>query len=189
MKRLKSLWREFRQFIARGNVVDLAVAVIIGAAFNAIVTSLTNNILKPLINWAVGGSDGTGLVTMLKTVYTEDAAGNMIVDMTNSIYIDWGTFIMKIIDFIMIALVLFIIIKVYSGFKNAANKRIKQTEKLIGKFRKDGMSEQEAKKKAEEQIAAEQSALQEQAEPHKPTTEELLAEIRDILKKNDADKS
>lgn len=90
---------------------------------------------------------------------------------------------MKIIDFIMIALVLFIIIKVYSGFKNAANKRIKQTEKLIGKFRKDGMSEQEAKKKAEEQIAAEQSALQEQAEPHKPTTEELLAEIRDILKK------
>lgn len=86
MKRLKSLWREFRQFIARGNVVDLAVAVIIGAAFNAIVTSLTNNILKPLINWAVGGSDGAGLVTMLKTVYTEDAAGNMIVDMTNSIY-------------------------------------------------------------------------------------------------------
>ena len=182
MKKIKGLWAEFKKFICRGNIVDLSVAVIIGAAFNAIVTSLTNNIIKPIINWAVGGSDGAGLVTMLRAVYTTDADGNSIIDMTNSIYIDWGTFIMKIIDFLMIALVLFVIVKVYSGIKNAAEKanerRIKQTEKLIKKFRKGGASEEQAMKLVEEQVAEAEAV----AEPPKPTAEELLTEIRDLLK-------
>ena len=107
MKKLKTLLQEFKAFITRGNVVDMAVAVIIGAAFNAIVTSLTNNILKPLINWAVGGGDGIGLITMLKPVTVLDAeSGEYVIDMANSIYIDWGMFIMKIIDFLLVALVL-----------------------------------------------------------------------------------
>ena len=102
--------------------------------------------------------------------------------MPNSIEIDWGTFIMKIIDFLMIALVLFVIVKVYSGIKNAAEKanekRIKQTEKLIKKFRKGGASEEQAMKLAEEQVAEAEAV----AEPPKPTAEELLTEIRDLLK-------
>lgn len=182
MKKLKSLWEEFKKFISRGNVMDLAVAVIIGAAFNAIVTSLTNNIIKPVINWAVGGSNGAGLVTMLKAVYTEDASGATIIDMTNSIYIDWGTFIMKIIDFLVIAVVLFVIIKVYAGLKDAAARKIKNTEKLIKKLRKGGLSEEDARRKAEEQIAAEAGVAEEEVQTPKPTTEELLAEIRDLLK-------
>lgn len=184
MKKIKQLWAEFKKFISRGNIVDLAVAVIIGAAFNAIVTSLTNNIIKPIINWAVGGSDGAGLVTMLRAVYTTDAAGNSIIDMTNSIYIDWGTFIMKIVDFLVIAVVLFMIVKIYSGLKNAAEKanekRIKQMNKLIEKFKKDGLSDEEAKNIAEEKVVEAQA--EKAAEPPKPTAEELLTEIRDLLK-------
>lgn len=183
MKRLKKLMQEFKAFITRGNVVDMAVAVIIGAAFGAIVTSLTENILRPLINWAVGGSDGIGLVTMLRTVYTQDADGAQIVDMVNSIYIDWGVFIMKIVDFLLIALVLFVIIKIFMTLKNAtasvADKAKKKTAKMAKKLQKQGMSEEEALKQAEAQVAAEEIAAP--AEPPKPTTDELLTEIRDLL--------
>lgn len=182
MNKLKSLWQEFKAFISRGNVVDMAVAVIIGAAFNAIVTSLTNNIIKPLINWAIAsavGGDNIGLVTMLKPVYIDGVVANGI-DMANSIYIDWGTFIMKIIDFILIALVLFVIIKVFMGLKNAsakaAEKANKRKEKLVAKLKKQGVSEEEANAQAEAQIAESAPAA-----PAQPTTEELLLQIRDLL--------
>lgn len=180
MKKIKALLAEFKAFITRGNVVDMAVAVIIGAAFNAIVTSLTNNILKPLINWAVGGQDGIGLITMLKPVYNTDAETNLpVIDMTNSIYIDWGTFIMKIIDFLLIALVLFIVIKVFMSLKNATlNASEKAKAKLAKKLKKQGMSEEEAKAQAEAQVAAQQEAP---AAPAAPSTEELLMQIRDLL--------
>ena len=173
MKKLKKLAAEFKAFISRGNVVDMAVAVIIGAAFSAIVTTLTDNILKPLINWAVGGGEGIGLITMLKPV----TLANGEIDMTNSIYIDWGTFIMKIIDFLLIALVLFIIIKVFMGLKNAtANAHDKAKAKLVKKLEKQGMSAQEAEAKAEAAVVE-----QEAAAPAQPTTEELLIQIRDLL--------
>lgn len=176
---------EFKEFITRGNVVDLAVAVIIGAAFSAIVTAFTNGIIMPLINAAVGGESGlSGLVTMLKTVYTtvldESGAAVTVIDMENSIYIDWGTFINAVIDFILVAFVLFLIIKVFMSLRKAAEgintKAKKRTEKLTKKFVKSGMSEEEAKVKAEAEVAA-----QAPAEPPKPTTDELLTQIRDLL--------
>jgi large conductance mechanosensitive channel len=189
MTKLKKLLQEFKAFITRGNVVDMAVAVIIGAAFSAIVTALTNGIIMPLVNWACGGKDGvTGLYTVLQAVYTTDADNNMILDMTNSIYIDWSTFINKVIDFILIALVLFIIIKVFMGLQNARKdidaKAKARAEKLAAKYKKQGMSEEEAKAKAEAETAPEAPA-----EPAKPTTDELLTEIRDLLAaQNNADK-
>lgn len=194
MKKIKSLLAEFKAFITRGNVVDMAVAVIIGAAFGAIVTAMTEGIIRPLVDWAMCGASGdtAGLITVLKAVYTqapnpdftEGAAGVeefiTILDKTKSIYIDWGTFIMKVIDFLIIALVLFVIIKVFMGLKNATVKAHEKAKaKAIKRLKKQGMSEEEAKAKAEEQIAAEEAAAP--AEPPKPTTEELLAEIRDLL--------
>jgi large conductance mechanosensitive channel len=192
MKKLKKFFQEFKAFITRGNVVDMAVAVIIGAAFSAIVTALTNGIIMPLINWAVGGKDGIGgLITMLRPVYTtavnENGIEETIIDLTNSIYIDWGTFINKIIDFLLIALVLFIIIKVFMSLQNARNnideKAKKRAEKLAAKYKKQGLSEEEAASKAQEEVAAAP------AEPAKPTTEELLAEIRDLLAANNSNKT
>lgn len=179
MNKIKKLLAEFKAFISRGNVVDMAVAVIIGAAFSAIVTSLTDNILKPLINWAVGGTDGIGLITMLKPVYLTDGVegAEKVIDMANSIYIDWGTFIMKIVDFLLIALVLFIVIKVFMSLKNAtATAHDKAKARLAKKFEKQGVSKEEAAAKAEAQVASEEAVA-----PAQPTTEELLIQIRDLL--------
>lgn len=186
MKKLKELFAEFKAFITRGNVVDMAVAVIIGAAFGAIVTAMTNGIIKPLVDWAMSGiGDGAaGLITMLKPAYMQQpnadgSAMETVIDMANSIYIDWGTLIMKIIDFLIIALVLFAIIKVFMGLKNASvNAKEKAKAKLAKKFEKQGMSEEEAKAQADAQVAEEQAAA---PAPVAPTTEELLAEIRDLL--------
>jgi large conductance mechanosensitive channel len=185
MKKLKALLQEFKAFITRGNVVDMAVAVVIGAAFSAIVTALTNGIILPLVNWAVGGEDGVGLITVLRGVYTADANGELVLDLTNSIYIDWGTFINKIIDFILIALVLFIIIKVFMSLQNARKnldaKAKAKAEKLAAKYKKQGLSEEEAQAKAAEETAAEEPAA-----PPAPTTEELLTQIRDLLAEKNA---
>ncbi len=187
MKKIKALLAEFKAFITRGNVVDMAVAVIIGAAFGAIVTSMTNGIIKPLVDWAVGDPNGVGLKTMLKTVYELDADGNIvkdaltgaqIINWSSSIYIDWGDFIMKVIDFLLIALVLFVIIKVFMGLKNATTKAHEKAKaKAAKKLKKQGLSEEEAQAQAEAQVAAEETA----AAPAAPTTEELLTEIRDLL--------
>jgi large conductance mechanosensitive channel len=88
------MWAEFRQFIAKGNVIDLAVAVILGAAFTAIVTSLTNDIIMPLIGVLLGGVDFATL-----SIQVDEAT------------IAYGLFIQAIINFILIALVLFFMIR------------------------------------------------------------------------------
>ena len=124
---MKKFFGEFKKFITRGNILDLAVGVIIGGAFTAIVTSLTNNIIRPFINWIialVGGKEGLSAVyTFLSKAYTVDEAGNTIIDLTNSIYIDWGLFITAIIDFFIIAFVVFLIVK-------AVNKARETLEEL-----------------------------------------------------------
>ena len=122
----KGFFGEFKAFIARGNIMDMAVGVIIGGAFTAIVTALTNGILKPIINWIlaliVGGNDPLAAAyTFLKKAYVLDDAGKValdesgaeIIDLTKSIYIDWGSFVSAIINFLLIAMILFIIVKAF----------------------------------------------------------------------------
>ena len=176
----------------------MAVAVIIGGAFNAIVTSLTNNIIKPLINWVIAlavGGDSVGLITMLKPVYTSSVAADGVtvtkaIDMTNSIYIDWGTFIMKIIDFLLIAIVLFVIIKVFMGLQNARNgftsESAKADRKRARAIRKEkGISYKEALAQVAQEKADAEKAVAEEAAKNAPapapTTDELLTQIRDLL--------
>ena len=110
---MKKFFGEFKKFITRGNILDLAVGVIVGGAFTAIVTSLTNNIIRPLINWIIaliGGKDG------LENVYTILVKGDTL---ESSIYIDWGLFITAIIDFFIIAFVVFLIIKAVNKAREA----------------------------------------------------------------------
>lgn len=111
----KGFWTEFKSFITRGNILDMAVGIIVGGAFTAIVNALCNNILKPIVNWILAlilGTDSLSEVyTFLTTAYTTDETGAQVIDLANSIYIDWGTFINAIINFLLIALVLFLIIK------------------------------------------------------------------------------
>ena len=141
----KGFRKEFREFIARGNILDMAVGIIIGGAFTAIVNALCNNILKPIINKVLAlifGADSlTGIYTFLSTAYTTDETGAQIIDLANSIYIDWGTCINAIINFLLTALVLFLIIK-------AVMKVSKLREEA-----KATLAEAEAKRKAEKEAA------------------------------------
>ena len=131
---MKKLFKEFKDFISKGNVMDLAVGMIIGAAFTAIITALVNGILKPLINLIPIGD--TGLQTVLREAVL-DEAGNVKVE---ALILDWGSVISAIITFILTAIVLFIIIKAFNTFKEKAEKA---KTGLEGKLKKGKQKEAE----------------------------------------------
>lgn len=97
---------EFRQFISRGNVVDLAVGVIIGSAFTAIVTSLVNDLVMPLIGWLLGGID----FTSLRVVIREASEG------VEKAALNYGNFIQSVVNFLLIAAVVFLMVKAINSF-------------------------------------------------------------------------
>ncbi len=195
---MKKWLNEFKTFISRGSVMDLAVGTIIGGAFTAIVTALSNGILKPLINtviyYCAGGNTEalSSMYSVLVGVYKiDEATGSQVLDLANSVYIDWGAFISAIINFILIAIVLFLIVKAFNTVKTANStitdkKKILQIKidkgiKLTKKEEKmkaeiEAAEAEEAAKKAEEEAKAAEEAK-------KPTQEELLAEILAELKK------
>ncbi len=117
-KKNKGFWSEFKTFIARGNVMDLAVGVIVGTAFTNIVKSLTDNILMPIIGLVIGGFDFTKLALNI-TVWGREVA------------INYGSFIQSTVDFLLTALCIFIIIKLMNKFfakKEAEKKEEKPAE-------------------------------------------------------------
>ena len=115
---MKKFWAEFKKFISKGNIIDLAIAVILGSAFNKIVSSLVNDIIMPLISCAVGGADVSDWKWVIKpAVY--DANGNVIVSESAFKY---GSFIQTIIDFLIIAFTLFLIFKIFNYSKNKLNQ-------------------------------------------------------------------
>ena len=185
---MKKFFKEFKQFISKGNVLDMAVGVIIGGAFSAIVTALTNNILMPCINWILGGEDGLqGAYTFLTKKYVE---GTTEIDLASSIYIDWGAFITAIINFLLIAIVLFCIVKAINGL-NAGVKKGKERFAPLSKdevkaLRKEGKSFSEIEVIAKEKAAADAEAARiaaEEAAANAPKTEQqLLSEIVELLK-------
>ena len=182
---MKKFFEEFKKFIMRGNVMDLAVGVIIGSAFTAIVTALSNNILRPVINWLIAlicGEDSlSNIYTFLKGVVDE----NGVVDLAQSIYIDWGAFINAIINFIIIAFVLFTIVKIINHINEGVTELVKNGEMLSKKevkaLRKQGKTIKEIKQmQAEQEAAAKKAEEERKAEEAKnapPTTEQLLTEI------------
>ena len=201
---MKKFFSEFKKFITRGNVVDMAVGVIVGSSFTAIVNGLSNNILKPLINYLLAlifGADSLSeIYTVLKPVYTVDATtGEKILDTTQSIYIDWGAFINAVINFFIIAFVLFCIVKVINKLreerKEAADslksKKIPKEDRkamkaqgirLRDKAAVKAYYDEKARIAEAERLAAEEAArLEKEANP---STEELLKQIRDLLQKN-----
>lgn len=146
-KKKKGFFKEFGEFISRGNVLDMAVGVIIGGAFSAIVTALTDNILKPIINFILAlifKAEGLeGIYTFLKPAYLEDG---VTLDLANSIYIDWGSFINAIINFLLIALILFLIIRTINHVRRASEEYKEALEKV--------RAEREAAREAENGDAA-----------------------------------
>lgn len=163
---MKKFFKEFKEFISRGNVLDMAVGIIIGGAFTAIVTALVTNILTPLINW-IPGTNGTGALQVVLREAVLDAEGQVV---TEALIIDFGAVISAIVTFILTALVLFIIIKIINSIRNKA----------------DALKAKKAESVAPEVAAA--PAEEAPAAPAAPTEAELLAEIRDLLKSLNSEK-
>ena len=196
---MKKFFTEFKAFIKKGNVVDLAVAVVIGTAFNKIVNSLVNDIIMPLISLMVGGKDVTDWKWVIQRA-EYDVNGNVLVAETA---LKYGIFIQAIIDFLIIALTVFIIVKVFKAStekitkisqtiitetKELTKKQVKALKKLHKKAtkqaKKQGKTVDEVLEEKTEEIQAitesnskqepvsnnEQSAETEKAEPIKDET-------------------
>ena len=173
---MKKLLQEFKAFINKGNVMDLAVGMIIGSAFTAIVTALVQNILTPLINWIPGTGDTGALQTVLREAVT-DEAGNVV---TPALILDWGAVISAIITFLCTAIVLFVIVKLFNKMKEAA-------EKAKEAARKDEQASEEAAEAPVEEAAPEVAPEPAPVEEVKPSESEmLLREILEELKKSNS---
>lgn len=141
-----SFIKEFKEFAVKGNVMDLAVGVIIGGAFGKIVTSLVDDIIMPIVGQLLGGYN----FSQLKYVFTpgvaevKDETGTVITPAVAEVALNYGSFIQNIIDFLIIAFCIFCMVKALNSLKK-------------------------------EEVAEET--------PEGPTQEELLTEIRDLLKK------
>ena len=113
VKKGGSTFKEFKDFISKGNVFDMAIGVIIGGAFGKIVTSLVDNILMPLIGVLIGGHDFTSLSFKVK-----DAT------------VEYGVFIQNVVDFLIVALCIFVVVKAMNSFKKKEEERPSEPPKL-----------------------------------------------------------
>ena len=173
-KKKEGFFADFKKFITRGNVLDLAVGVIVGGAFTAIINALSNNILKPIINWLLAkilGKDSLSEVyTFLTKAYKTNEAGVITteVDLAESIYIDWGTFVNAVINFFLVAFALFVIVRTINNIR----KKLDAKEIAEAEAKK---AEEEANKKAAEEAAAKAAAASAAAE--KAAIEQMYANI------------
>ncbi len=108
-----TIYKEFKAFAMRGNVIDLAVGVIIGGAFGKIVTSLVNDIIMPLVGLLIGGFNVSTLKVTLKASVT-DAAGKVIKD---AVTLGYGSFLQFTLDFLIIAFCIFMFVKLMNSMQ------------------------------------------------------------------------
>lgn len=172
-RKKSTFWQDFKQFISRGNIVDLAVAVVVGAAFTAIVNSLVNDIIKPLIALLINGS----FSEMVVVLRPEDVDAGI-----EAITLNYGNLIMAIITFLIDAFVIFTVIRVMRNLQ----KKVKEGgEALKGHFSKEVKEEKAPAAEAAPEPApapAPAAAAQEDA-----AVVELLTQIRDLLQKDAAE--
>ena len=147
---MKKFFEEFKTFAMRGNVIDMAVGVVIGGAFGKITTSIVNDIIMPLISMITGGVNFSDWKWVLKEAVTEVGADGALVETAAEVSVKFGNTIAIILDFIIIAFAVFCMVRAL----NSLHKK----------------KEEPAPEPAPE------------PEPPAPTAEELLAEIRDLLK-------
>ena len=145
---MKKMLKEFKAFIMRGNVLDMAVGVIVAGAFGKITTSLVNDLFMPFISWIFGARDMTALNIVVRPEIVNEAG-----EVTQAaITLGFGTFVATIIDFILIAFVVFMVVKAMNAAKSKLEKK------------------------------AEEAPAEEPAPPAPSAEEVLLTEIRDLLK-------
>ncbi len=139
------MWKEFKEFAFKGNVLDLAVGVIIGGAFGKIVTSVVNDLIMPILGYFMAGMDFKELKYVMSEAIME---GDTVIKAEAAIL--YGNFIQNIVDFLIVAISIFLFIKLIN--------------------------------KSKEKLVKQEKAIPEPETPAGPTQEELLTEIRDLLK-------
>ena len=118
---MKKFFEEFKAFAMRGNVVDLAVGVVIGGAFGKITTSLVNDVFMPFIGWIFGSRDMTALNIVVREAVME---GETVVQ--EAITIGFGTFVATVIDFLLVAMVVFMVVKAMNTAKAKLEKKAEE---------------------------------------------------------------
>ena len=159
---MKKFFSDFKAFITKGNVVDMAIGVVVGGAFKDIVNALVSNIITPLIGLLLGGSSLSDQKYILQKEVVEIVDGVETVTTPENAIL-WGAFLQTIIDFLIIAFTIFVVIKVAMAVHNKAEAAAKRL------------------KKQQEEAAAEEAP----AEPEISSTDKLLIEIRDLLKEDE----
>lgn len=115
--------KEFRDFIAKGNVMDMAVGIIIGAAFTAIVTSLVGDIINPFIGVVTGGTDFSGNYLVLNGVTVPEGASLQAAKDAGANVFAWGSFVSAVINFFIIAFIVFLLVKMVNNIKDRAMRK------------------------------------------------------------------
>ena len=118
------MFKEFKEFISKGNVMDMAVGLVTGSAFTAIVTSLVNDVISPLIGILIGGLDFSDMKWVIKEAIL-DAEGAVA---TPEVAVKYGAFIQAIINFLIVAFVIFLVVKAMNKMREAAEKLSKAEE-------------------------------------------------------------
>ena len=135
-----SFIKEFKQFALKGNLVDIAVAFVMGGAFGKVVSTFTEKLVAPLIGLLTGGSNFYDKKLLLKSEVNEVVApsGKVIVAHSDEVALEWGTFVTVVIDFIIVAFVMFLIIKAINALKRkeqAGPSRLSKTDELLTEIR------------------------------------------------------
>ena len=185
----KSFLQEFKEFITKGNVIDMAVGVVVGGAFKDIVNSLVANIITPAISLLTGKSSFSELVWILKEGSPAELAedGTILVEEILPVELQYGIFVQKIIDFLIISLTIFVVLKVFANLQNRSEKlrQIIEAEKYEAEQKKaaeEAAAKAEAEKAAAEAQAAEKADI-EAARKAQQETAALLSDIKELLAK------
>ncbi len=167
---MKKFFKDFGAFIHRGSVLDLAVGMIVGTAFNKIVSSMVNDIIMPAVGSILKVNVTEAKLVLVKAVL--DSEGNIV---TPAVTLNYGNFIQTIIDFLIIAFSVFVMIRTINKVRSKAEEIKAKKE-----------AEEKAKKEAEEKAKEEAEIKAKEEEVKAPTTNELLTEIITLLKEKEA---
>lgn len=170
---MKKLFEEFKKFISRGNVVDMAVGVAVAGAFTAIVNAFTKGFISPLLALLTNDSD----LTSMKWVLREELIDSEGVVTQTEVAILWGGLVQAIIDFLIIAATLFLVMKIWAVVTKRAREINEQITKKVHEQELAEKAAEEARVKAEEEAkAAEEAAKKQQEEAARAEEERKRAE-------------
>ena len=175
-KKKSTFWSDFKKFISKGNVIDMAVGVVIGGAFGKIVTGLVNYIINPVVSLITGsGKD----LDSLKTVLVPEKIVNDVVEQ-KEIAILWGTWIQTIIDFLIVAFCIFLVLRLITKARATLERKKLAAEEAKAA---EAAAKAEAEKEAAAEAAAVAAARQNQIEESLLNQEKLLEKICEAVSK------